>query len=171
MAAAKSALPDYDFSTGAYPLSKKDREHLASTQAYSSTQIVFGTPVEEQCFIVPNETPKLATLGNKFQLPVTIIFNRLPSRAPNTVSPWPERTISRQRVVTQRWSCPRFSMGTRKFGARWISGVRTGFYAVSRQQRRLRAGISRVPPKFRGKALEDSDWKAVSMACRIPVAN
>jgi hypothetical protein len=171
-AAARSALPDYDFSTGAYPLSKKDREHLAATQAYSSTQIVFGTPVEEQCFIVPNETPRLATLGNKLALPVTIVFNRLPIEkveygvALAGANDQPS-TRSYTKLVLPALSeghaeirCPlNFPAAGQDFMPfRDSNGTYALVYLACRRN-------------SEGKPLEDSDWKAISMACRIPVAN
>jgi hypothetical protein len=171
-AAARSALPDYDFSTGDYPLSKKDREHLAATQAYSSTQIVFGTPVDEQCFVVPNEMPKLAALGSKLDLPVTIIFNRLPvENAEYDVA----LAGANDQPSTRRYTklllpapveghveirCPLDFPAPGQDFTPFRDG--NGAYALVYLACRRNST---------GKAHEDSDWKAVSMACRIPVAN
>jgi hypothetical protein len=171
-ATAKSALPDYDFSTGDYPLSKKDRERLTATQAYSSTQIVFGTPVEEQCFIIPNETPKLASLGSKLELPVTLIFNRLPSDGseygfamagandlPSTRR-YTKLSLPAPLAGHVDIRCPlEFPAPEQDFTPYRDN---TGAYAlVYLACRRASAG----------KKADESDWKAVSMACRIPIAN
>jgi hypothetical protein len=166
----KSVLTDYDFNNNGYPLCKKDIDTLARTKAFSSSQMVFGTPVEERCLMILDEAPEPAVAGKQIVLPVTLVFNRA----------LPDESEYSMVIVGSHGS------GMSKHYMKLITlSARNGHAGLQFPLDIAAIGQDAAPlrdnsgayllmylayrPLANEKQDNDAKWKAISLACRIPV--
>jgi hypothetical protein len=168
----KSAQSDYELGSNGYPLNKKDRDTLAITRAYSSTQLIFGTPVDEQCLIIVNEVPKPVPAGNQAIIPMTLVFNRLgqDSREYCMVVSGAGGNESAKR----RARLPVLSLRDGHVDLPFA----LDFSSKEQQVTPLRDNDGpyvlvhlAYRPSSDNNRDENVEWKAISLACRIPVAD
>jgi len=166
----KSVLPDYDFSNNGYPLTKRARDTLDRTKAYSSSQMVLGTTVDEHCLVILGEAPEPVVAGKRITLPVTLVFNRAPaddSEYSVVIVGLCGSGMSRHHVklanliLRNGYAGFQFPLDIAVLGQDAVplrdnSGPYVLLYMASR-------------PLSSEKQDDKANWKAISLACHIPV--
>ncbi len=168
----KSAQPDYELDSNGYPLSRKDRDMLAVTQAYSSTQLIFGMPVEEQCLIIVKEIPKPVPVGKQTAIPMTLIFNCLQQNSEEycmVISGAGGKDSAKLREKLP-------SVSSRNGHLDWLFPLDLSRQVLEMKPLHDNDGAYVLAylacrPLSDDKKDANVEWKAISMACRLPVAD